>query len=59
MAERDQKIVDELADILSATAKREEVIENVAGQLESELGVLGQFLDNVSSRRPKGKSYLL
>ena len=53
--DRDQGVVDELGNLLDRTSKREEKISHITSQLEVELGYLTSFLDNLASRRPKGK----
>jgi len=47
--------VDELGNLLDRTVKREEKISSITDQLEEELGYLTAFLDNLASRRPKGR----
>ena len=54
-AARDEELVKDLGKLLSTTERREETISNITKRLEEELSVLGEFLDNVAKRRPKGK----
>ncbi|XP_064602504.1 polyamine-modulated factor 1-binding protein 1-like isoform X2 [Liolophura sinensis] len=54
-ARRDEAVVEELAEVLKKTERREMKVADISSQLQSELIVLGEFLDNVSRRRPLEK----
>lgn len=57
--ERDQIVVDELGNLLERTVQREEKISSITNHLEEELGYLTAFLDNLATRRPKGREVFL
>ena len=50
-------MVEELGHLLDRTGKREQKISDITSQLEVELGYLSDFLENLASRRPKGKCH--
>ena len=53
-AVKDERLVVELEALLENVAKREGIISGVTDRLQTELGVLSEFLDNVARRRPRG-----
>lgn len=54
-AEKDKEIVELFRSILDKTEERGSKISEISSRLEDELVMLGGFLDNLSTRRPKGK----
>ncbi|XP_071079910.1 coiled-coil domain-containing protein 175-like isoform X1 [Haliotis cracherodii] len=52
-ADRDKDTVEAFGRLLEKTENRETTISDVTGRLTDELSVLANFLDNVSSRRPR------
>jgi len=56
-AARDEALVKDLGKLLSTTERREQTISNITMRLDEELTVLGEFLDNVAKRRPKGNEF--
>ena len=54
-AAKDMVLVESLGDLLTRTEKREEIISDITIKLQSELGMLSTFLDNVASHRPTGE----
>ncbi|XP_067680954.1 coiled-coil domain-containing protein 175-like [Haliotis asinina] len=52
-ANRDKETVEAFGRLLEKTENRETTISDVTGRLSDELSVLANFLDNVSSRRPR------
>ncbi|KAK3583339.1 hypothetical protein CHS0354_038952 [Potamilus streckersoni] len=52
-SQRDQLVVDGLGELLDTTEKRETKINEITQKLETELQYLGNFLENLASRRPK------
>lgn len=55
MSHRDERIVSDYDYMLSASKRRDEVVNDVSNKLVEELHVLTDFLDNVAKRRPKGE----
>ncbi|XP_021379653.1 shootin-1-like isoform X1 [Mizuhopecten yessoensis] len=53
--ERDQIIVDDLGKLMHKTEKRSEKISEISDNLEGELMMLAGFLENLATRRPRGK----
>ncbi|XP_069116379.1 coiled-coil domain-containing protein 175-like isoform X2 [Argopecten irradians] len=53
--ERDQLIVDDLGKLMHKTEKRSEKITEISDNLEGELAMLAGFLENLATRRPRGK----
>ncbi|XP_071162103.1 coiled-coil domain-containing protein 175-like isoform X6 [Mytilus edulis] len=54
-AEKDQEVLALFGEILGRTDERRDKITEISSRLEDELLMLGGFLDNLSTRRPKGK----
>lgn len=54
-AEQDKEVLQLFGSILDKTDERRDKITEISGRLEDELLMLGGFLDNLSTRRPKGK----
>ena len=52
-AEKDQEILELFGSILNKTDERGTKISEISDRLEDELLMLGGFLDNLSTRRPK------
>jgi hypothetical protein len=53
-AEKDQEILKLFGSILNKTDERGTKISEISDRLEDELLMLGGFLDNLATRRPKG-----
>lgn len=54
-ASRDEATAEAFGRLLSRTEKREVKIDLITDRLKEELEVLAGFLDNISTRRPKGQ----
>ncbi|XP_052058516.1 coiled-coil domain-containing protein 175-like isoform X3 [Mytilus californianus] len=54
-AEKDKEVLELFGEILGRTDERRDKITEISSRLEDELLMLGGFLDNLSTRRPKGK----
>ncbi|XP_071162102.1 coiled-coil domain-containing protein 175-like isoform X4 [Mytilus edulis] len=52
-AEKDQEVLALFGEILGRTDERRDKITEISSRLEDELLMLGGFLDNLSTRRPK------
>lgn len=47
-------VVHDFGDLLDKTEERGKKISSITHRLEDELVMLGEFLDNLSTRRPRG-----
>ncbi|CAC5405056.1 unnamed protein product [Mytilus coruscus] len=52
-AEKDKEVLELFGEILGRTDERRDKITEISSRLEDELLMLGGFLDNLSTRRPK------
>ncbi|XP_074663105.1 uncharacterized protein LOC141915462 isoform X2 [Tubulanus polymorphus] len=52
-AERDSKLLEDMANLLKKTGHREQQIGEISDKLKSELDMLASFLNNVTQKRPK------
>lgn len=53
--ERDQVIVEDLEKLMNKTEKRSGKISEITDNLEGELTMLAGFLENLATRRPRGR----